>query len=272
MLKLSHPDYFLPLVHAVEPGELFDSGTTLPQLIVGICEQNQIKGDYVIKFIRSQRMSPNASARELIAALIARELDFNVPEPVIIHISDEFVKLMHGNDNFRVAQNSLGFNFGSEYQRGYLPVMKDQVITERLEANLVDLYAFDLCISNVDRRVDKPNFLTNGDDILIFDHELAFSYTLELPFMRNQEPWLIRESDMQWVSQNFCFNRLKGKQFDFSRFQNKLSLIDNTFWNKIETIIPAEWLSNQVTDIKAYLNSLIANADLFSNELNRILL
>lgn len=272
MLKLSHPNYFLPTVEAVGAGTILRTGTTLPQIVTGVCMQTGIKSDYVVKFIASTRMSPEASARELIAALIARELDFVVPEPVIINISDAFIETMRGDENFQVASNSLGFNFGNEYKIGYISVLKDQQINSLLESKLVDLYAFDLMISNADRRQEKPNFLTNGDDILIFDHELAFGFTLELPFLRNPEPWIIREQDLIWIRDNFCFNRIKGKQFDFSAFQQKLTGIDNTFWNKIETILPVDWLTPQVGDIKGYLDRLINNADLFANELNRILL
>lgn len=217
-------------------------------------------------------MSPEASARELIAALMARELDFIVPEPVIIHVSEAFVETMRGSANFQTAQNSLGFNFGNEYKTGYVVVLKDQAISAGLESKLVDLYAFDLMISNADRRLEKPNFLTNGDDILIFDHELAFGFTLELPFLRNPEPWTIRQQDMNWIGDNFCYDRMRGKQFDFSGFQQKLTAIDNTFWDKLETILPADWLTGQVIDIKNYLNQLIVRADLFATELNRILL
>ncbi|WP_114939438.1 HipA family kinase [Mucilaginibacter endophyticus] len=272
MLKLSHLDYFLPTVEALGAGVILRTGTTLPQIVNGVCIQTGIKSDYVVKFIRSTRMSPEASARELIAALMARELDFTVPEPVVIHISEAFIETMQGNENFEVAANSLGFNFGNEYKTGYIPVLKDQTISGVLEAKLIDLYAFDLMISNADRRIEKPNFLTDGDDILIFDHELAFGFTLELPFLRNSEPWTIRHQDLNWIRDNFCFDRLKGKQFDFSGFQRRLEVIDNVFWNKIETILPAGWLTEQISDIKGYLNQLIAHADLFANELNRILL
>jgi hypothetical protein len=256
----------------MEPGQVLASGTTEPQLIRGICQQTNAKSDYVVKYIKAQRMSPEASARELVAALIARELDFNVAEPVLIHIDSEFAGLVLGQPNHQTVINSLGFNFGNEYQKGYLQVLKDQQINPDTLLKLVDLFAFDIFISNADRRVDKPNFLTNGEDILIFDHELAFGFALELPFLRSQQPWLIRASDENWIRDNFCFNMIKGNQFDFAKFTDKLSVINNPFWDKIETFMPADWLTDQFYTIKAYLTTLINEADSFSNELNRILL
>lgn len=272
MLKLSHPDYFLPIVHALEPGVVLSSGTTEPQLIRGVCEQTGLKSDYVVKYLRAPRMSPEASARELVAALIAKELDFNVAEPVLIHIDGEFAEVVLGQPNYQMVSNSLGFNFGNEFKNGYFQVLRDQALNDNMKQKLVDLFAFDIFISNADRRTDKPNFLSNGDDILIFDHELAFGFALELPFLRNQQPWLIRQSDQNWINNNFCFNMIKGNQFDFATFTDKLTVINNPFWDKIETIMPAEWLSEQFYTIKAYLTTLINEADLFSSELNRILL
>jgi hypothetical protein len=272
VLKLSHPEYFLPNVYALEPGMILSSGTTEPQLIRGVCTQTGQKDDYVVKYIRAQRMSPEASARELVAALIARELNFNVPEPVIVNVSEEFVELMRGKANYHVASHSLGFNFGSEFKTGYYSVLKDQPLNETMLLKLVDLFALDIFISNADRRMEKPNFLTNGDDILVFDHEMAFGFSLELPFLRNREPWIIRDSDKNWISDNFCFNRIKGNQFDFSTFTNKLTNVNDLFWNKLETILPDEWLTEQFFIIKTYLNTLIGEADFFSTELNRILL
>ncbi|WP_026902425.1 HipA family kinase [Pedobacter glucosidilyticus] len=272
MIKLSHPDYFLPVVHALEPGKIFDTGTTAPQLVRGVCEQTGTKSDYVVKYIKGQRMSAEASCRELLAAYIAAELEFNVPEPALINISSDFTELLRGSDNYQTAVNSIGFNFGNKYEEGYQQIMVGQHIDDKLNAKLVELLAFDIFIGNADRRLDKPNFMSNGDDILIFDHELAFGFTLELPFLRNPKPWIIRDSDMEWIKNNFCFVRLKGRDLKMDNFINKLSAINDDFWVKYQNIAPAEWLTDQVKDIKEYLQKLIDKSDIFESEIKRILL
>ncbi len=269
MLKLSHNDYFLPKVLALEPREILTSGTTNPQLITGVCTTTGNQSEYVVKFIKAQRMSAEASCRELLAALIARELDFNVPEPAIIQITPEFVELMKGKDNFTPASNSIGHNFGNEYKTGYSSIGVNQVLDVTLTNKLVDLFALDMLISNADRRVEKPNFLSNGNDILVFDHELAFGFAVEL--FKNPNPWLISDQDMVWVKDNFCYHRLKGREIDFSNFANRLQVLNSAFWDKFETIAPNEWLTDQWIAIKNYLNSLIERSDIFAGELKRIL-
>lgn len=39
-------------------------------------------------------------------------------------------------------------------------------IPDKIKTQLYELFAFDLLIGNADRRIDKPNFLSNGEDIL----------------------------------------------------------------------------------------------------------
>jgi hypothetical protein len=272
VLKLSHTNYYLPIVQPLEPLRVLESGTTTPQLILGVCQQTGVKGDYVIKYRAASRMSAEASVRELVAAWIARELGLKVPEPVIISVSPEFVELLQGNEMYQIASNSLGYNFGNEYQRGYLAPLKGQTFSEDFKRKLIDLFAFDMFISNADRRIDKPNFLYNGDDLLVFDHEIAFGFVMELPFLRNQIPWTFRDSDLEWISQNFCYQYLKGNTYDFLPFIDKLTVLNDLFWTKVETIIPPDWLNDQCSTIKNYLNSILENSHLFAGELTQLLL
>lgn len=186
-------------------------------------------------------------------------------------LGPEFVNLLQGNDMYHIAANSLGYNFGNEYQRGYIAPLKGQTFSEAFEQKLLDLFAFDMLISNADRRLEKPNFLFNGDDMLVFDHEIAFGFLMELPFVRNPTPWTFRDSDLGWIGQNICYQYLRGNTYDFSPFIDKLTVLNDLFWTKVETIIPQEWLNDQCSTIKNYLNSIIENSHLFASELTQLL-
>lgn len=270
--KITNPNYFLPIVEALTPGEVLVSGTTRPNVIRGICRQTQIKSDYVVKFRGAQRMSPEASARELVAAFMAMELDLNIPPPAIINISPQFAEAMRGEPNFVVACNSLGYNFGNEYvKEGYQTLIRGQKIPQELLERLQDLFAFDVLIGNSDRRTEKPNFLTNGKQELIFDHELAFGFTLLLPSAKNSEPWLMKSQEMEWIKDNYCYNALGKKDIDFSGFVAKLSVLNPNFWQKVSSYVPTDWQTNQLDEIKAHVETIVKNKDVFKTELNRIL-
>lgn len=217
MLKLSDPDYFLPDVYPLEAGPVLSSGRTKPMIVRGVCEQTGIKGEYVVKLIGSQHMWTGACLNEILASLIAREFHFNAPAPVLFHITPAFVETMRGrHENFDAAFKSIGINFATEYITGYQVIVPGQSLPQALYQQLFELFALDMFLGNVDRRHDKPNFSSNGKDLLIFDHELAFDFTLAL--FRNPEPWTIRAMDMANVENNFCYRLLKGKNFDFSDF------------------------------------------------------
>lgn len=187
-------------------------------VISGVCEQDGERGEYVVKLKGSPEMYPGASLKEMISSFIALELNLPIPEPAIINITKELVETMNDHGNFQLAKNSTGINFGSVYKSGFSEILPGQPIDQNIKEALLDLFAFDVFISNPDRRTDKNNFQTNGKDLLIFDHEMAFSFIRIFSFARNPQPWLILAEDLEWLKYNFCFHNLKGSNFDFSNF------------------------------------------------------
>lgn len=242
-------------------------------IIRGVCRQTGHKGEYVVKLKGSDQMWQGSSLHEILGAYIALELDFQIPEPVIVNISEDFVDTMrHRHDNFTIASGSLGYNFGSALQDAYQEMIPGQSISKELRGKLLDLFALDVLIGNTDRRIDKPNFLTNGKDLLIYDHELAFSFTQVLPFARNPTPWLILPADMDWLLKNFCYQLLKGNNYDFSNFAARLAVLEEGFWQKADQVIPAEWKNEHFDTIKDYLAKVVEHRNQFAIELNRVLL
>jgi hypothetical protein len=270
-LKISTPQYFLPTVEALVPGQVLESGRTRPQIVTGICQTSFEKDDYVVKFIKSPEMTPEKSSHELIASFIALELDLNVPEPALMNVSNNFVAAMNGNQNYHVASNSVGVNFCSKYvTNGFQSLIKGQKLTGPIIKKLACLFAFDLLISNADRRIDKHNFSTNGKDILILDHEAAFGYVYDLPFTRNKEPWIIREQEMQWVETNFCYQALRGKRLGIDEFISKFVGLNEGFWRRAVALVPPAWNSH-LSEIKATTDLVVANVEIFHREIQRIL-
>jgi hypothetical protein len=242
-------------------------------IIRGVCEQTGQRGEYVVKLNGSPEMFPGAPLKEIIASLIGLELGLQVPAPAVISISEEFAETMKGrHDNYALASKSIGLNFGSAYMPDCIEILPGQHIDAGLKNQLYELLAFDLLIGNPDRRLDKHNFQINGRELLIFDHEVAFSFTELLSFARNPKPWLILPQDLDWLKMNYCFHHLKGSIFDFSKFTTRLNSLNNEFWNKAAEIIPGEWLDDKFEIIKTYVSQVAEHEQEFSSELKRILL
>jgi len=271
LAKITDTDYFLPNVLALNRLEsLVRGGTTEPMLIRGICTTTQEKDDYVVKFKRSPRMSIESSCRELIAAFIAMEIDLNTVQPALISVNQDFINTVKGHDGYKAASESIGFNFGTVYKCGYSVLIKNQILEDELMKYAEEIFAFDLLISNPDRRTEKPNLLCDGSNILIFDHEMAFSYTTSI--FKNPTPWILDEYDYATYKNHYFYHYLRKNGFSFEAFSNKLKLLDQNFWRKLSVLIPEEWKNDQVELIMKTLNLIINNKDTFIKEIKKLLL
>jgi hypothetical protein len=268
--KITHPDYFLPVVEAIQGIETFRTGATEPMLIRGICRTTQEKSDYVVKYINSPRMSIDASCRELLAAFIAKELEMNVAEPAIINVTPEFVDSLGGKAAIKYASNSIGLNFGTKYfGQGFFEFIRNQHLTAKQFEQAERIFALDIFISNADRNVDKQNMLTDGEKIMIFDHELAFGFVLDI--IKNPTPWIIGDAERYWIKNHFFYPALRENEHNFDNFVESFEVLDQNFWDKAVVLIPDEWKTQQVDQIKTNLTALIKNKSIFLQELYKVL-
>ena len=76
---------------------------------------------------------------------------------------------------------------------------------------------------------------------------------------------------MVWISDNYCYNVLKGKAVDFSNFVTKFNVLDQNFWQKVSSLVPLDWRTPQLDEIQAHVETIVRKRDVFTQELNRIL-
>jgi hypothetical protein len=269
MSKITDNDYFLPEILALYKTRDLNTGSTEPIIIRGICKKTHIKSDYVVKFKNGPRMSNQSLCNELVASFIGMELGLNVAESAIVEINEDFVETLKGKKGHSNALKSIGLNFGCKYVEGVSTFLNNQNLTPGQYSNAQHIFSFDIFISNVDRRIDKPNMLTDGENILIIDHELAFSFIYEI--FQNPTPWLIRPDDMTWISNHFFYSKLRGNEHNFDIFVDKLTTLDDVFWDKLFHFVPDDWISDHIIKIKNNLSLLVENRIEFKEELKRIL-
>lgn len=269
MTKITDPDFTLPIIEALTPHQEFSSGANKPLLISGV-DENGNKGSFVVKFKAAERMSAEANMRELLALFIATQMDIPSVQPVLIQISQDFVDLLVGKDAWQTASKSVGLNFGSVYIQGHETLLINQDLNDQQLINAQALFAFDVFIQNSDRRRDKPNMMTDGRKIIIYDHELAFGFIHDL--FPNKEPWVIREADLEWINRHCILPKIKGKEFDFQAFSDGLSALTEEFWEMAWQLIPEEWQSQeQFNGIKQYLTAICNNKGPFINHLQQLM-
>lgn len=261
----------LPILTALIKNTSFSTGACNPFLVRCVNNNSGKKEDYVLKLISSSGISKQAYIRELLGLIIAKQIGLNVVEPAIINVTLPFVQSINKSDQ-EVFSNSLGYNFGTKYMEGVNILSRDQKILGTILAEQASkILLFDIFINNVDRTKIKPNMFSDGKNIYLFDHEKAFSFTLM--FSKPDEPWKIQIFDLEhWISKHYFYNTFKGTIINIDDFIDSIKLIDESFWQKAENLIPSEWFdSKHFNDIKDYLSKIVINCDIFKSELERIL-
>ena len=268
MRKITDEGYVLQMIEALSPHELFETGANKPLLITGV-DADGNKGDYVVKFRGGERMSDEAFLRELLAAFIAAQMEIPAINPVIVNISDDFIDLLVGNEAWQYAHKSVGYNFGSEYIKGYSIIPVTQQLNNHQLNYAQTIFAFDVLIQNPDRTVIKPNMLTNGNEIVILDHELAFGFIFD--FVKDPEPWIIKQKDLGWINAHCLLPKIKSKDYDFDEFSNRIDNLDENFWDTAWNLIPEDWRSGQFEMIKQHFTAISENKASFILELKKLM-
>ena len=191
------------------------------------------------------------------AALLALDLDLPVQTPYRISIEKAFADTVPDAALRTVFQKSQGLNFGcAKWAPGYTIWPRDKVPSKDMKQSLMEIFAFDGLIQNPDRRQANPNCAFLGNNLLIFDHESAFSHFLSiLPVF----PW---EADgLGFLKDHIFFHALRGSDLLLDRFQGALEAIDEARMSSYIECIPAEWNGQTTTGekIKTYLTQCIAN-------------
>lgn len=253
MAKITDSSYRLPTIEALSSFDIFESGTTLPMAIWGVDMDTGERGQYVVKYKNQNRMSANASAFEFLGAWMACEVGLSAAEPVAINISDEFVSTLAGRDGFKAARQSIGINFGSKYVAGVtqIPPTGFTFTNEQIE-QAKQLFVLDLYMQNIDRGHQKPNVALHNDHLFVYDHELAFSFLRQLPFLRTKTPWILNPRDSELYKKHFFYRYLKGQEGGFSEQVNALAKLNDDFWRCVEQHMPTDFKVNELTEIKDY--------------------
>ena len=122
-----------------------------------------------------------------------------------------------------------------------------------------DIFAFDMFIQNSDRTNNKPNLLTNGLEIIILDHEIAFGFVFA-PFLTS-DIWDMSEDHKAWIRQHCLLPHIKGNAYDFERVSSKFDNLTDRFWERSFELRPKDWRTDQFEAIKNILNGIIVNRE-----------
>ena len=244
------------------------TGRTTPGVF--ICEDANGKpaGEYVVK-LKSNIETGNAGLlREIVGNLLAEEVGLTAPEPAIVEIPVELADSISDLPVAQAVQKSIGLNFGSKnLSGGYYAWPDEKTVSPSLKQLAIDIFVFDALIHNPDRRRDKPNLLWKSDELIVIDHESAFSFLLAVP--RLNQTWLL--ADQPYLDNHIFFRDLRGAGVDLARITGAIEAVKDIFWKDLDAVVPRDWKGTELARIRNHIESVQQHLEEFMNDVRRIL-
>jgi hypothetical protein len=228
--------------------------------------------EVVVKLFAGKESSSNGMICELMASLLAQDLDLSVPQPFLVEVDNDFYKGISDQSLADRFKDSAGLNFGCGFLGpGYITWPQERTIPGSLIQDAAEIFAFDLMIQNPDRRKDKPNLLRKGDELAIFDHEMAFSFIYAIGTV--EFPW--EGKGIDYLRDHVFYGGLRKRDVSFDRLQGALEAIDDHRLGIYGEAVPNQWRrinSNTVEKIHEYLGLARNNSKSLFQKIREVLI
>ena len=244
------------------------SGRTQPWLMVAQTDA-QTDLDVVVKLRGSPQLAPCGLAAELVAALLARDLGLPVQPPLVVSFDTAFVNALPDSALQRIGRRSIGMNFGTrKWDAGFTMWTQGLPVSKDLRRTLAEILAFDCIIQNPDRTRRNPNCVFRRDEVIAFDHDLAFSHLLSVA---PTVPW--EPDSVGFVGEHVFRSAVAGHSFDPDRLRGALAELDTDRIEDYVRCTPDSWTPTPGIRprITQYLLECIEKFDLISQNLEALL-
>jgi hypothetical protein len=257
----------VPQLIAAQFHRFMKTGRTSPALCGCEDEAGNRIDDFVVKLRGGLDNGQNGLLFELVASRLATHFGLTLPDPALVLVDAEFAELVASAQPQQAAlmRNSIGLNFGSRLLVDGTEWPVDRAIPHSMRQVALDIFAFDALIQNPDRRFSNQNLLTRGDDIFLFDHEIAFSFLLDI--MPSQTPW--RLDRQKYLADHVFYRRLRKKPIELSRFMASLVALPEGAMREILAEVPAEWNNEVLARIEEHIRMVSSHAIEFAEEIRR---
>ena len=205
---------------------------------------------------------------ELYASLLALHLGISVPAPAIVLVEEDLAHIIEevSTDQVQanVIRNSIGWNFGSRFIPNLLSRPVDKKVPSAMREDAAKVFAFDALIQNPDRTFGNPNLGTRGNELVIFDHESAFSFLLAI--FPSAEPW--RLNTEIYLDKHVFARSLREERLS-NDFTERLANLLPPALAHIANQVPEDWQADDLPKIEAHLRLMQQHAAEFAEEVER---
>lgn len=247
----------LNTVSAIQFMRKMTSGRTKPCLL--LCEAPDGRTfELVVKYSSMMMEKEKNLALEAIVAMLAADLELPVAEPFVVELDPLFVETIEDASLAQLLKTSCPQAFGSALKTGVTAWLQNQKVPTQHAQAAAEIAIFDQIIINSDRRPLNPNCLFSPDDLVIIDHELAFTRAL---FWR--EPWHddglgdLHNRDQHIFSRPY----FEAPLADLERFAAAWEKIPESRFDEYYSALPVSWVYDQahIAGILDYLKEAQRN-------------
>ncbi len=211
------------------------SGRNAP-LLLHVRDETDRPEQCIVKSRSRLATPPLEYLLEWLGAALARALGLTTPEPLAVSISDDFAQSVDPSLREELV-SSIGLVYGSRFVRGVTQVAQDYPFTASQREIAASILAFDVFIHNRDRRASNKNLFIDRNDLVVFDHELAFDFVHAL--IGAPDPVLDHCPDL--VAGHALYAPLRGKAPKQDGFRARLESLDQAFFEALMEATPSEW-------------------------------
>lgn len=245
------------------------AGRTKPCLM--LCEdEDGNQEEVVVKLRAGIETKEMGSTSEVMASLFAGDLDLPIPTPRLIEIEPGFDQAVIEPEFARRIKESAGWSFGSTMvSAGFTTWPRGKQVPSLLRQVASEIFVFDTVIQNPDRRKGNPNILWKGNELYIYDHEMALTFFL--PQLGWQPPWTGK--GMEFLTDHVFYDQLKGTELDLDRVTGAFEAISDDRLSQYVRAVPDDWKTNRdcATPIVDYLKEARQNLSGIVSAVRRVL-
>ncbi len=261
----------LTAVTAIRFDKAVSSGRTKPGIFTCVPDDGG-EVELVVKLAAGCETKERSLVAEAIAAMMAADLDLPVPEPFVVMIEAELAATIPDAEIRERARKSVGWNFGSKkLPPGFATSPTDRPVPAVLVSTAAEILAFDIFIGNPDRTVANPNCLTNGRELAIYDHELAFFFEGTIGWRPPWETGSIKlPKGLPPRMRHVFLEEIRGRECDWRRLSGAFDMLTENRLEAYRAALPEQWLGDgrAVDGILGYLAALKQNVDAAIKQLN----
>ena len=262
----------LEKVEAIRFDRAMTKGRTLPLLLAAEYSDGR-SVELIGKFSHGGQIGAIGLAREAISAMLAADLGLPVPNPLLVTISDAFIDTVPNPEAAAMLRQSLRVGFGStKLPNGYIVWPDGNSVPKRILNQAAEIFAFDALIQNADRRPNNPNMQVMGEQVAIYDHELAFLWEGVLFW---KPPWEAGGlENIAHPDRHVFFTAIKGQTIDFSRLIGAWEAISDARLAQYQAALPAEWndASGMIGKVLGFVRELRDNIRPAMIEVQKVLI